>query len=94
MISLGLITFIFVSHFSISLLSFAENIVNCLKRPLQGACPVHVVDTMVTALHRFLPPACAPIPAVREWTDEQGHEHVDKILFETVIVEGGEGDAN
>lgn len=74
--------------------NFAENIVNCLGRPLQGSCPPAVVDTMVTALHRFLPPACAPIPAVREWTDEQGHAHRDKFSFETVIVEGGEGDAN
>jgi len=72
--------------------NFAENIVNCLRRPLERACPVHVVETMVTALHHFLPPACAPVPAVREWVDARGEEHVDTEVLETIIVEGGEGD--
>ncbi|XP_005094967.2 uncharacterized protein LOC101851256 isoform X2 [Aplysia californica] len=74
--------------------NFAENIVNCLERPLARACPVHVVDTMVTALHRFLPPACAPVPAVRKLSDGNGDAHAEReaFVFETVIVEGGEGE--
>ncbi|KAK3754891.1 hypothetical protein RRG08_020804 [Elysia crispata] len=44
--------------------NFAENIVMCLERPLSRACPLTVVETMTSALHRFLPPACAPVPAV------------------------------
>ncbi|GFN76212.1 hypothetical protein PoB_000271800 [Plakobranchus ocellatus] len=43
--------------------NFAENIVTCLERPLSRACPIKVVETMTSALHRFLPPACAPVPA-------------------------------
>ncbi|BFZ10770.1 hypothetical protein BsWGS_13809 [Bradybaena similaris] len=41
--------------------NFAQNIVNCLESPLIRSCPVEVVDTLVNALHRFLPPACAPM---------------------------------
>ena len=32
------------------------------------------------------------VPAVREWVDARGEEHVDTEVLETVIVEGGEGD--
>ncbi len=69
----------------VSVFSFAENIVNCLERPLSRSCPRRVVDTLVTALHRFLPPACAPVPAVR------AGDQRDSFNFETVIVGGGEG---
>uniref|UniRef100_A0A0B6ZQC5 Secreted protein n=1 Tax=Arion vulgaris TaxID=1028688 RepID=A0A0B6ZQC5_9EUPU len=80
--------------------NFAQNIVNCLERPLARSCSLEVVDTMVSALHRFLPPACAPVPALYEAEDEQMEDtrstaHQDEqhepMIYETVIVEGGDG---
>ncbi|BFZ09077.1 hypothetical protein BsWGS_12116 [Bradybaena similaris] len=80
--------------------NFAQNIVNCLERPLARSCPLDVVDTMVSALHRFLPPACAPVPAVFEVEhgqreERRGHaaqdEQYEPMIYETVIVEGGDG---
>ncbi|RUS88003.1 hypothetical protein EGW08_004281, partial [Elysia chlorotica] len=65
--------------------NFAENIVMCLERPLARACPLPVVETMTRALHEFLPPACAPIPAVwdRHWTHagdtERGQARGDQL---------------
>lgn len=56
---------------------------------------------MVSALHRFLPPACAPVPAVYDAAHDpsqkkinQGgqYEQNEPIIYETVIVEGGEGE--
>ncbi|CAL1528855.1 unnamed protein product [Lymnaea stagnalis] len=81
--------------------NFAENIVNCLERPLARACPIEVVDTMVSALHKFLPPACAPVPILYKTNDGQvqrrnsqdkSDEPLEPIIFETVIVEGGEAE--
>ncbi|CAG5120498.1 unnamed protein product [Candidula unifasciata] len=80
--------------------NFAQNIVNCLERPLARSCPLEVVDTMVSALHRFLPPACAPVPAVFEVEHDQQEERrgqaahdeqYEPMIYETVIVEGGDG---
>ncbi|GFR59141.1 hypothetical protein ElyMa_003495100 [Elysia marginata] len=42
----------------------------CLERPLSRACSLRVVETMTSALHRFLPPACAPVPAVYDRTTQ------------------------
>ncbi|KAK7490546.1 hypothetical protein BaRGS_00018149 [Batillaria attramentaria] len=38
--------------------SFAESIVKCLRRPIARGCPESLVETMVQALHKFLPPTC------------------------------------
>ncbi|XP_055881337.1 uncharacterized protein LOC106072054 isoform X2 [Biomphalaria glabrata] len=79
--------------------NFAETIVSCLERPLAHACPIQVVDTMVSALHKFLPPACAPVPTLenpekRLFPKRQDplDDPLEPIIFETVIVEGGEAE--
>lgn len=64
--------------------NFAENIVMCLERPLARACSLRVVETMTSALHRFLPPACAPVPAVYDNDSPSGKMLQDGDLLTPV----------
>ncbi|XP_059172390.1 uncharacterized protein LOC131953285 isoform X1 [Physella acuta] len=77
--------------------NFAEDIVYCLERPLARACPIQVVETMVSALHKFLPPACAPVPTIynsenlnEEDDEDDDSEFLEAVNFDAVIVEGGD----